>query len=269
MFSKSSFAGFMAILGLLFFVSCGVNKQEKINAQDELVVGLNSGFPPYEVLNSQGQFEGFDIDVANQIAIKMGKKLVIKDMAFDALIMSLKQEKIDLIISGVSISPHKLQEIDMVHYQGDATKTIGLYFWEKIPAGVSNITDLKHLENKNVYTQAGMTVTEDFLVSTGGLDVTCLENIADLVMALKYGKAIAVALDVMIGNALKKQSPELVMLEIALPEKYHSFGYGIGIKKNKHDLKAQVNKIILELKNNKTLTQLEQKWFAGGSHANS
>lgn len=90
---KETIALLCATLGLLFFVSCDVFVQEKTKTCEELVVGLNSGFPPYEVLNAQGQFEGFDIDVANQLATKMGKKLVIKDMAFDALVMALNQGK--------------------------------------------------------------------------------------------------------------------------------------------------------------------------------
>jgi arginine transport system substrate-binding protein len=86
------------------------------------VVGTNSGFPPFELLDDQGNLVGFDIDLARQIADALGKKLELKDMSFDALIVALQQGKIDCAIAGISITSRRQQEIALIHYFGEPLK---------------------------------------------------------------------------------------------------------------------------------------------------
>ena len=96
---------------------------------------LNSWMPKEKLV-------GFDVDVAELIAEKLGKTLVIKDMEFEGEILSLKQGKIDLILSGMDITPSRLKEILMVPYHGEATISLSLIFWNEIPEGVNSLEDI-------------------------------------------------------------------------------------------------------------------------------
>lgn len=58
---------------------------------NDLIVGTTSGYAPYVSINAEGEYEGFDIDVAKALADKLGRKLVIKD--FGTFVNSSHQAK--------------------------------------------------------------------------------------------------------------------------------------------------------------------------------
>ena len=100
------------------------------------MIGLQSGYPPFEFMDTTGKLVGFDVEMAEIIAKKLQKTLVIKDMEFEGVILSLKQGKIDLIMSGMNITPSRLKEISMVPYHGEDATSLSLIFWNEIPPGI-------------------------------------------------------------------------------------------------------------------------------------
>ena len=81
---------------LFLLTGCG-------NKNNELVMVTEAGFAPYEYYED-GKIVGGDVDIANEIAKKMGKKLVIKDVAFDSIINEVKSNKSDFGAAGISYS---------------------------------------------------------------------------------------------------------------------------------------------------------------------
>src|SRR5262249_40958029 len=87
------------VFAVVAFIALGIGIVNFKHAQPpeknkSLVVGLQSGYPPFEFMDSKGQIIGFDVDVAKVIADKLDRQLVIKDMEFEGEILSLKQGKI-------------------------------------------------------------------------------------------------------------------------------------------------------------------------------
>lgn len=76
----------------------------------DLVVGTEAGFAPYELQVSDG-FIGIDIELCAALAKKLDKRLVIKNMGFDALPAALKAGQIDLICAGLSITPERQENM--------------------------------------------------------------------------------------------------------------------------------------------------------------
>ena len=95
----------------LFFIVCclfaltGCQKNK-----NEIVMVTEAGFAPYEYYES-GKIVGVDIDIANEIATHLGKKLVIKDIAFDSIINELNSGKADFAAAGMSITEERLKEV--------------------------------------------------------------------------------------------------------------------------------------------------------------
>lgn len=82
-------------------------------------------------------------------------------------------------------------------------------------------------------------------------------------MDVKYGKSVANLVEPDVAEYLKKQHPEIKILNVPLPKEETIMGFGIGIKKENHELFQQIHTIIQELKASGKLQKLEDKWFKG------
>lgn len=252
----------IAVLAVISFFATKSSQTTEKPSQDTLVVGLQSGYPPFEFMDTTGKIVGFDVDLAGRIADKLGKKLVIKDMEFEGEILSLKQGKIDLIISGMNITPSRLKEILMVPYHGEEAKSFSLVFWKTIPEGVQSIEDLEKLPHPTISVESG-SISEAYLSRYPQIQAKSFQGALAPLMDVKYGKSMANLVDPAVAEYLSTQHPEIKIVNITLAEDEKVLGFGIGIKQGNQQLFQQVEKVIQELKASGELKQLEDKWFKG------
>ena len=101
----------IAIIVLVFaLMITGCGKKE-----NELVMVTEAGFAPYEYYKD-GQIVGVDIDIANDIAKELGKKLVVKDVAFDSIVNELKSGKADFAAAGMSITEERKKQVSSLSF---------------------------------------------------------------------------------------------------------------------------------------------------------
>jgi len=235
--------------------SCGAAK-----TTTALVVGTNSGYPPYESINDAGELQGFDIDVAREIGKLQKREVVFKDMAFDALILGLKQKKFDFIIAGISITADRKKEIALVPYQGRPVHSYTLLFSKEIPEGVASAADIAKLPEKSVAVLIGTTL-EDYLKKVPGITPKPLESISEMLLDVEHKKSAALLVEDYIAADVLSKRPGLKALPIALEQKDWVDGNGIGIRKDNEVLLAAVADAVATLKKNGKLAELEKKWF--------
>lgn len=259
-FKKCITAAFaVVILGIIFVKP--FQTAEK-SSQETLVIGLQCGYPPFEFMDTTGKIVGFDIEIAEIIAEKLKKTLVIKDMEFEGEILSLKQGKIDLIISGMNITPSRLKEILMVPYHGEEAEALSLIFWNEIPAGINTIEDIASLSNPTVSVESGA-IPEAYMSRHSNINAKSFQGALGPLMDVKYGKSVANLVEPDVAEYLKNQHPEIKILNVPLPKEESVMGFGIGIKKENLKLFQQIQTIIQALKESGELKQLEDKWFKG------
>lgn len=262
------YAVFIAlIVTALGYGAIQLTHAEPVQKNTQLVVGLESGYPPFDFKDSNGNIIGFDVDVAKLIAGKLNKQLVIKDMDFDGIILSLKQGKADLLMCGLNITPSRLKEILMVPYHGEAIKSFSLIFWGKIPQGIQKLEDIGNLPNGAVSVQSGA-VSEAYLSKMPSIRVKSFQGALAPLMDVKFGKSTANLVEADTADYLKSQHPEITILDVPLPEEEQILGFGIGIKKENQELFQQVSSIIQELKKSGELKKLEEKWFKDEGYSN-
>lgn len=248
-------AGIFTLAAILCISMCRVKR-----ADDTLVVGMMSGWPPFMSINKQGQFEGFDVDVAQAVAQKLGKKLEIIDAGSLApLFISLDQGRIDFILSGLDITEKRLSQMAMVQYTGEKVDRLSLIFWKQIPAGVTSIEDLRSLENATVCYEPGSSI-DGYIKQLDFINQKPIAQRVDMVMDIKYGKSIAAMLEPKVAALLARTNPEIKIMPVPLPAEYQLYGMGIAIKKENNDLTQQVATIIAKLKQDDVLKNLEQRW---------
>jgi len=259
---KKYFIALVIVVTLGLIIVKPFQSAEK-SSHETLVIGLQSGYPPFEFMNDSGEIVGFDVEVAGLIAEKLKKTLVIKDMEFEGVILSLKQGKIDLIMTGMDITPSRLKEISMVPYHGENATSLSLIFWDEIPSGITTIEDIAKLPNPSISVESGAT-PESFLKNFPEIKSKAFQGALAPLMDVKFGKSAANLVEPDVAAYLKRQHPEIKILDVPLPKELIIMGFGIGIKKENHELIQQVQTIIQELKASGQFKQLEDKWFKEG-----
>lgn len=89
----------------------GVESAEQDDSKDQLLVATNAEFEPFEYKEGD-LFYGIDMEIANLLAQKLGKELVIIDMAFDAVLLSVQQGKADIGMAGLTVTEERAQQVD-------------------------------------------------------------------------------------------------------------------------------------------------------------
>jgi arginine transport system substrate-binding protein len=248
----------VAMTLLILLAAC--NPAEDKPIEGTLVVGVEGSYPPYEFMDVNGKLIGFDLDVAQRLAQALDKQLVVKTMEFEGLILSLKQGKIDLIISGMSITPSRLKEIEMVPYQGHETTAFSLIFWKTIPMGVNTLQDLANIQDVIVSVESGA-IQEEYLKQIPNIQMKSLQGALQPLMDIKFGKSTAYLADPDVAAYLQSRYPNIKTLIVPLSEDERPLGCGIGINKENVQLVSQVKKIVQNLKASGELKKLEQQWF--------
>ncbi len=155
-----------------------------------LVMATSPDYPPFESLDVNGDFVGFDIELAKLIAEELGMELEIRDMKFDGLIGALQAERVDMVLSGMSATENRRQNVDFsleYHSSGEMFVT----------RKDEPMTDLANLEGKMVGVQLG-TIQEEgakAIQEDYGFELKALDDAQMLVQELITNRVDVIYLD--------------------------------------------------------------------------
>ncbi len=250
----------LCVFCVLFFVFANVFAEMPEQEIKSLSIGTTSGYAPYVSLNAQGEYEGFDIDVAELLAKKLKCKLVLKDFgSMPSLMMALKQGRVDALIWAISITRERLKNMEMVYYQGKIETQMPFIFWKEVPSNLKSMEDFEKSSKKMICVEAG-TWQEDVLKKSPNIPLKFLDKITDVIMEIKYGKSLGAAVDPSLIPRLKSQFPEIKVLSLSLPLDEQSLGNGICLSKANPQLAKEVEKAVKELIEEGEIEKLEKKW---------
>ena len=232
------------------------NKNTAKKSDSVFVVGMLGADAPFMSINENGEYEGFDVDIAMSIANMLGKKLEIREMGVAELFIALEHNQIEMMMCGLAITKSRLEKFGMVHYQGDTVSHYPLIFWNTIPDSITTIEDFN---GKNaIIATLPATTMEEFLLKFPFITVRSINSYADIIMELQFGKITAAFFDEAISSYMQR-FPEIKVLQIPLGD-FTVYGNGIAINKNNTDLIKNITNIVDILKQNGTIKSLEQKW---------
>lgn len=83
-----------------------------IRERGRIIVGTSADYPPYESIDAEGNFVGFDMDLMRAIAEKLGVEVEFQDMPFDSLIAAVQAGKIDVVIAAMQSTPERDATVD-------------------------------------------------------------------------------------------------------------------------------------------------------------
>ena len=173
---------FLSFFGLLGSLACAGPILDGILEKGELVVGITGSQPPMNATTEEGEVIGLDADIARSLARGMGLDLRFSKMKFSELLPALMAGKVDIIVSGMTMSPERNSKVAFV----------GPYF-------VSGKGILIKFKSVNLLKKEGLN-SENFRVTTlkGSTSQQVIEEQAPksvLVLAESYDNAIQLLFD--------------------------------------------------------------------------
>ena len=219
-------------LMLLFFFCVGCS-----NRENKLIMVTEASFAPYEYY-SDGKIVGIDVDIANEISKELGKKLVIKDVAFDSIIHEVKSGKADIGVAGISFSEERAKQVS---FSLDYVSSRQIVIVNK---NNSSINDINNLTGKKIAVQLG---------SVADIYVSEMYDKKQIVRQKKYLAAIQDLLDNKVDCVVMDELPALQIVNNnenlkILDGALVVDNYGIIVNKDNEELLSVVNKVITKLK---------------------
>lgn len=191
-------------------------------AQNEkYTVGTSADWPPFEWVDENGNYVGFDMDVMRAIALIKGYEVKIRDMSFDALIPALKAGKVDIVAAGLTITPERDKVIDYTKAYWDANQ--GVLVRKDSDLNIVTALSMGHkVGAQRGTTQAGW--LQDNLVNKG-VDIELkLYDTNDLaIMDLKNKRIDAFMADTPAARTFNSLNPELKMIGIVITGEHLGF----------------------------------------------
>jgi len=232
----------------------------KAGSTTTFTVGFDAEFPPYGFKDEKtGEYTGFDLDLAQEVAFRRGWKLVKKPINWDAKDMELASKAIDCIWNGFTIQGREGKYTFSEPYVDNSQVVL-----VKQASPIKALADLK---GKVVMAQTDTPVLEalqkggkkEMLGSTFA-DLRTSANYVNAIMELEAGAVDAVAVDIGVAKDKMASAPgKFRMLdEIILTEQY-----GIGFLLGNEALKNKVQETLKEMVKDGTAAKISKKWFDG------
>lgn len=217
------------ILLLLLLVGCQ-------NRENKLIMATEAGFAPYEYY-SDGKIVGVDIDIAEEIAKELNKKLIVKDVAFDSIITEVKTGKSDIGAAGISYTEERSKQVD---FSNNYTTSKQIAIVKKY----STIQNKNELKNKKIAVQLG-SVADTFVTDEyPNAKIIRQKKYLAAIQDLKDNKVDLVVMDELPARRILTENQDLRMLN----EPLTIDSYGIIVDKGNKKLLNKINIVINRLK---------------------
>ncbi|MBQ3786630.1 MAG: amino acid ABC transporter substrate-binding protein [Lachnospiraceae bacterium] len=227
-----------------------------IDGMTTFTVGFDADFPPYGYMDDNGDYVGFDLDLAKEVADRLGLEVVYQPIDWDAKDMELESGAIDCIWNGFTMSDERLDAYTWSEPYVDNSQVV-------VVAKDSGINSLADLAGKVLCVQADSSALEaiesedhaELKASLGELMQVPEYNTA--FMNLEAGAVDAIAMDVGVAKyQIESRGVDFVILD----EKLSPELYGVGFKKGNTALRDAVQEKLDEMAEDGTLLEIATKW---------
>ena len=224
------------------------------DAGGTLIVGFDQDFPPMGFIGNDGEFTGFDLELAQEVAKRLGLEYKPQPIAWDAKDMELEAGNIDCIWNGFTMTG---REDDYAWTEAYMANT--QVFVVAKDSGIASQADLagKVVECQvDSSADAALKEVPDLTATFKDLLTTADYNTA--FMDLEQGAVDAIAMDVIVaGYQIQQRNADFVILDDSLSAEE----YGVGFKKDNTELRDKVQKTLEEMAADGTLKGISEKWF--------
>lgn len=266
-YKKSLAFGFTALLAIMLLAACGGketggsdsgNTLETIKKRDKIVFGVKNDTRLFGLKDPKsGEIEGFDIDIAKQLAKQIlgdENKAEFKEVTSKTRIPMLQNNEIDAIIATMTITEERKKEVDFSDVYFEAGQSLLV----KKDSAIKSTSDLG--KGTKVLAVKGSTSSQNIRKEVPEASVLEFENYAEAFTALKSGQGDALTTDNAILYGMADEDSSFHLVGGTFTEE----PYGIAVKKGQKELVKEINKALKELKSSGEYDKVYKKWIKEG-----
>ena len=262
---KKIFAVILCVLFAAGMVFVGCKSDKKTVSEDnsfknvlnkkKFIMGLDDSFPPMGYRNDKNEIVGYDVDLAKEVAKRMGVELVLQPIDWNAKEQELNTGEIDCIWNGFTITDERKKNLLFTPPYLKNAQVI-------VVKENSKVNTLKDLAGKTAGTQAG------------SASVEALENVPEFksslkkiieykdfltaLMDLEVGGTDAVVIDLVVANDNINRSGKSFRI---LKETLEDEEFGVGFRKNDKALCDKVWEILSDMAKDGTVAKIATQWL--------
>lgn len=250
----------LLLLTLTVMSGCSNNEPAGANAPEEkttYVMGLDDTFAPMGFRDEKGQLIGFDVDLANEVAKRIGITIEFQPIDWSMKETELNAGNIDFIWNGYTITAERQEKVAFSKPYLENSQIIVVL----AGSGVSSKADL---EGKNIAVQAESSALDavnadpDFVAKANELVEFSTNN--EAFMDLEAKRSDALVVDEVLARFYMRQNGQEKFK--VLEEDFGDEEYGVGLRKSDTELLKKLDAALDEMKNDGTYDEIYAKWFS-------
>lgn len=261
--------GILAVLVLItvLMAGCGQSSTSTNNASNQSridqikkngkLVLATGDYRPFEYHDEKtNKMVGYDIDLTEAIAKKIGVPVEIKEMQFTSLIPTLQNGQADLVIAAMYITDQRKEVVDFADPYMDTGMVL------VVNASDNAIKSVKELDGKVVGVKTGATsekVAQDLKAQGANITIKSYKETVDYLLDMENGRIDASINDLLNQLEYNKSHPNVKIVG----EPFTKASLGIAVKKGDKELADLINSVLKEMKQNGEADKLYQKWVVG------
>jgi cystine transport system substrate-binding protein len=250
---------FLIIVGML--AGCGSSEKtggsksesglDRVKDSKVLRVGFEGTYPPFNFLNDDQKYDGFDVDISKEIAKRLGAETEFVATKWESLIGGLKSDKFDIIIAQMTVTEERKKSVD---FTDPYVVTGSVLITREDTDGITKLEDIK---GKNVGVGGGTTF-EEVANSVNGANVKTYKAVNDYIADLMNKRLDVIINDqlLMSYNIKENNLPLKVSSDIVNKDEI-----GMAIQKDNEDFVKELNQILGDMKEDGTYSGIYKKWF--------
>lgn len=236
-------------------MAAGADLLSKVRQTGTLKVAITQANPPWNFLDSSGNPAGYDVDVAHELAKRLGVgEVEFVPSNFQSFIEGVRANRFDIVIAGQTITEERAREVGFsIPYQVNG---ISIF----VPGKSSDVANVEQLAGKTVGVSAGTTQEEFARTKVPGAQVKTYQNATLGLIDLARSNADAMLVSRFQGAYLAAQNKLAVKPVGPLLE---SEVNGMSFRKDAGAFKGAVDQALTDMINDGTLTAISQRWLGG------
>lgn len=228
----------------------------RIKKRGVLIVGGDMPYGVMEFFDGNHQPVGVDVDIAKEIASRLGVTLKFEDYGWDALLLKVKKGELDLAISSISITPQRQKEMLFSDPYFEGGQVILVLAGNSSIGGINDLAGKKIAVQKDTtgYNEAAKYTNKDLIYAYPNFDT--YSDGTGIIIDLKARKFDAIIVDYIQALNLIKNDSELKIVGIPFTKE----NYGIATKIENVLLMKKVNSILDDMTKDGKLQAIKNKW---------